>query len=151
MIQQIINSSLSNMLANGNCCCFFFFFKHSLFKWNLKVLLNCWRHNVSNSLKYLYNISWLLFSLHRWVLCVCDFLFFILSCFEAKLVWFVFVLLCFPNNRKQSSLNCLLLLRAIPSVNLFKCVGLHSRRRQYFRLFPLMFHVVKHRNFMYLI
>ena len=50
--------------------------------------------------------------------------FFILSpCFESRLVCFYFVLLCFPNDRKQSSLNCLLLMRAIPLVNLFKCVS----------------------------
>ena len=53
--------------------------------------------------------------------------FFILSpCFESRLVCFYFVLLCFPNDRKQSSLNCLLLKRAIPLVNLFKCVSFRS-------------------------
>lgn len=71
------------------------------------------------------NVSWFLFSFHKLFLFVYDF--FILSpCFEGRLVCFYFVLLCFPNNRKQSSLNCLLLLRAIPPVNLFKCVSFHS-------------------------
>lgn len=52
------------------------------------------------------------------------------------LIWFGLVFKC----EEAIIFACLFLLKAVPLVNLFKCVGFSRGNRQYFRLFLLTSH-----------